>query len=302
MEIREHSNKVFMAKFERFEPLILDHTAISTAKECKRKYFFQIVLGRVPKETQVFFTFGQAYHKFREHLELTNGDFVKSIAEALKHWDRVQGKDPVVGTKFDFQTRLRLMQSCKVGYDHWLKERAEKKIVVIHVEQPFNVEVGENTGEFTSGRFDQIVRWNGKLWGRDFKTTSTEGMFYSRGLDPNDQFTRYTYAEAKLCGEPIRGQIIETLYNSKKAGPSITAYLAERSPFQLSDWERDELHFRRELALAREADTWVKNEKACKYCPYHSTCKMPSESGQMMKLQTEFVVRPWDNTKVGVTE
>lgn len=302
MEIREHPTKVFMGKFERFEPLILDHTAISAAKHCKRAYFFQIVLGRVPKITQPYFAFGSAYHKFREHLELNEGDFKAALAEALKVWHRQQGKDPIVGSKWEFMTELRLMQSCAVSYKHWQEEKKKGQIKVIHIEQPFNVEVGEGTGEYTSGRFDQVIRWNGRLWGRDFKTTSKEGTYYARGHDPNDQFTRYTYAEAKLCGESVRGQIIETLYNSKKAGPAITAYLAERSAFQLSDWERDELHFRKELSLARESDTWVKNEKACIFCQFHSVCKTPSESGQMMKLKLEFNVRPWDNTKVGVEE
>ena len=307
MEIRPHPKREFMSRYERFEPLILDHTAISTAKHCKRSYFFQIVLGRVPKVTPVYFAFGSAYHKFREHLELSDGDFKVALAAALKVWDRDQGKDPEVGGRFDFMTRLRLMQSCAVGYKQFETERARKQIVVIQVEQPFNVEIGTGTGEYTSGRFDQIIRWNGKLWGRDFKTSSKPGIYYERGLDPNDQFTRYTYAEAKLCGETIRGQLIETLFNAKgtkkgQVGPDIKTFLVERSGFQLSDWERDELHFRKELDLARSEDVWPKNEKACGFCQFHSVCKMPSETGQMMKLQSEFDVRPWDNTKVGVTE
>lgn len=302
MELRPHPNRTFMAQFERYEPLILDHTAISTAKHCKRAFFFQIVIAKVPKETEVYFTFGSAYHKFREYLEKTDGDFKAALKVAVDYWNKVQGKDPPVGHKFEFMTALRLMQSCAVGYKQFEAERKAGHIKVTHVEQPFNVEVGENTGEFTSGRFDQIIRWNGRLWGRDFKTSSKPGIYYARGLEPNDQFTRYTYAQAKLTGETVRGQLIETLFNSKKEGPKIQEFPVEQSAFKLKDWETGELHFRKELTIARESDVWTKNEKACTFCRYHSVCKMPSESGQMAKLKGEFVTRPWDNTKVGVEE
>lgn len=301
MELREHPNRIFMPKYERFEPLILDHTSIAAYKTCNRLFFFQIVLGRTDKYTPIYFTFGSAYHKFREVLENTSGDFKVALQAALDNYERgSKGEEPEVGSKWEFMTKARLMQSCAVGFQQWEREKKQGKIEVIAVEQAFNVEIAD--GEYTSGRFDQIVRWNGKVWGRDFKTTSMEGMFYSRGLDPNDQFTRYTYAESKLCGEPVQGQIIEALYNSKKSGPSITQYLASRTKFQLDDWERDELHIRKQISLSREADVWPKNESACKFCRFHSVCKMPSEGAQQAKLEAEYVVRAWDNTKVGVTE
>lgn len=321
MELREHPNKIFMPQFERHEPLILDSTAIQLAKMCKRKFFFQIVLGKVPRGTAVYFTFGQAYHKFRELLELSymgnnekypnagmpEGDFKGALMAATDYWDKVQGEDPPLGDKFDFQTRTRLQQSCFIAYEHWKLEKKRNNIKVLAVEQPFNVELAEGTGEFTSGRFDQIIRWNGKIWGRDFKTSSKDGMYYQRGLTPNDQFTRYTYAESKLSGERVEGQIVEVLYNGKSTkagqkGPTITPYTVARTEWEISDWERDELQIRRELTLARETDTWVKNEQHCTFCIFHSVCKTGSMASQASKLDWEFETRPWDNTKVGVDE
>lgn len=321
MELREHPNRSFMEKFERFEPLILDSTAIKLAKMCKRKYFFQIVLGKVQRGTPVYFTYGTAYHKFRELLELSymgnnehypdapmkEGDFKGALIAATNYWDKVQGADPPVGDKFDFMTRTRLQQSCFMAYQYWLEEKRKNQIQVLVVEQAFNVELGEGTGEFTSGRFDQIIRWNGRVWGRDFKTSSKDGMYYQRGLTPNDQFTRYTYAESKLSGERVSGQLIEVLYNGKSTkagpkGPTITPYPVARTDFELSDWERDELVIRKELQLARETDTWVKNEEHCTFCHFHSVCKTGTLASQMSKLEYEFETREWDNTKVGVDD
>lgn len=333
MELREHPVRKFMPKFERHEPLILDSYAAKHAKMCKRKFFFAIVLARQPREKKVYFTFGGAYHKFREYLELSyqgnneyydtpnkEGDFVGALMKALKFWDKEQGMDPPLEDKFSFMTRARLMQSCTVGYDYWKEEKRKGKIEVLAVEQAFNVELTPkdedgniiSTGEFTSGRFDQIIRWNGQIWGRDFKTSSQDGMYYQRGLSPNDQFTRYTYAEAKLSGERVQGQLVETLYNAKSTkaeeksgktrGPTITQYPVARTSFELEDWEAGELALREELKLARTNDVWPKNEEHCTFCIFHSVCKMGSMAAQQSKLEYEFVVRPWDNTKVGVDD
>lgn len=298
----------FMPEFQRMEPLILDHTAIIQAKTCLRKYFFSIVLGMNPRgPSALYFSFGSAYHKFREVLEIehkngnTETHLKVALDAALAYWDEATGgKDPEVNDKFGFLTRARLMQSCVVSYKHWQKEKAQGKIQVLAVEQPFNVELAN--GEYTSGRFDQIVRWNGKIYGRDFKTSSKEGAYYQRGLDPNDQFTRYTFAEQALAGQRCEGQIIEVLYNSKKAGPTITQYLSTRTQWQLDDWKRDELFMRETLNRARETDTWPKQEHSCGFCQFHSTCKMGSMPAQQAKLKAEFVQRPWNNMTVHLLE
>ena len=311
-----------MAEFERFEPLILDHTAMIAAKRCLRAYFFQIVLGQVGRgPTAPYFSFGSAYHKYREVLEITWQALIKqygddkgriaaeksapiqiaahtlALKEALGYWNKATGgKNPTLGDKFDFMTEERLLKSCNMAFEHWKREKAQGKIEVLAIEQPFNVELAN--GEYTSGRFDQIVRWNGKVWGRDWKTSSKEGMYYSRGLDPNDQFTRYTFAEQELSGQRVEGQIIEVMYNAKKRGPEITQYLSSRTQWQLDDWKRDELFMRETISRARELDVWPKQEHNCGFCVFHSVCKMGSEGAQMSKLRAEFTQRAWDNTTI----
>lgn len=303
MEYAPVPNKKVMPSAPRMEPLILDHTAIALYKDCPRKYFFQIVLGFRERDTPVYFTFGSAYHLFREVLE-TSKDFKTGLGAALDYWDKVQGDDPHPEAKFSFMTRLRLMQSCTVAFRHWQHEKEVGKIEVLAVEQPFNVELVPGSGEFTSGRFDQIIRFNGRVWGRDFKTTSKDTKFYDRSLTPNDQFTRYTFAESLLKGERVRGQFIEVLYNaketkSKSGGPEISTFLAERTDFEIDDWLNDEMFTRRTIKQSREEDRWPKNEKGCTFCQFHSVCKIGSENGQLSKLRAEYVQREWDNTKTG---
>jgi len=316
MELEPVPKQVFMAAFPRYEPLIKDSTAIVTAKTCFRKYFYRIVLGRVPGNTAPWLTFGGAYHKFREHLELEYNKLLKegktkedaclfSFQPALKAGvDNLDKRHvtPPAGTQWDFFTKDRFTKSCKEAWKHWVIEKKQNKIEVIAIEQAFNVQLRD--GSSTSGRFDQIIRWNGKLWGRDFKTTSKEGAYYSRTLEPNDQFTRYTLSESLLCGEPVQGQIIEVLYNSKSKGPLISVYTTTRTPEQLKKWEDELIFFHQLLAMCREQDNWpmMDNYYQCSHCDYHSVCKKPNEAAQMAQLRNEYKLEPWDNTRIGVED
>lgn len=296
METIEHKNIRFMAKYKRYEPLIHDHTSMKLAKKCLRQYFYQIVLGKRPREDAIHLAWGRAYHKFREVLEVSTGDLVAASRAGLEIWGKKQGSDPVLGTKWDFMTEGRLLKSFGAAFKHWQAEKQMGRFEVLMTEQPFNVALKD--GSHTSGRFDQVVRWNGKVWGRDFKTTSKEGAFYARQLDPNDQFARYTFAESKLTGERVQGQIIETMYNTKKEGPTIGQYVSSRSEWQLNQWEQDQIFMNQILEKCREEDIWPMQEESCQYCPFHSVCKEPSENAMMAQLDREYITKPWDNTKV----
>lgn len=317
METHEHPNKTFMARYERYEPVILDHTAMITAKKCLRMYFYQIVLGRVTKEEAIYFAWGSAYHKFRHVLELKYGfgptmppkwDEEKAISAfgdaslaGLQYWQK-HGADQPVESKFGFMTTARLLKSFKVAFAHWTNEKKRGGIIVLAVEQAFNIQLPD--GSSRSGRADQIVRWGGKIWGRDFKTTSKDGAFYGRTIDPNEQFTGYTYAEAALSGEQVQGQLIEALYNNKATkykenGPEILELTASRTAYQLKMWEKEHMFYKRIIDMCRAEDTWPMEEVGCSFCPYHSVCKQPSESSMMYQLETAYHIRPWDNTKIG---
>ena len=310
--VRVPVKQEFMRSFQRYEPTVLDHSAIILAKNCFRRYFYRIVLGRVPRESFPFFTFGSCYHKFREVLELAYLDapkseqdapdsqlvmFQKAINAAMELWAKKRATDPPVGSKWDFLTKARLIESCAVAFKHWQGEKRKKQIVVLAVEQNFILPFPD--GEYTGGKADQIVLWNGKPWGRDFKTTSKEKKYYERTVDPNDQFTRYTWGVEKLSGQPVSGIIVEALYNAKSVkagqkGPEIWTLLATRSLDQVQQWERESVTFNKILNVIRNDDQWPMEESNCSFCPYHSVCSRPTERAQMAKLESEFNVEPWN--------
>jgi hypothetical protein len=297
--------KRIFPSLERYEPETLDSSALTTYKICPRMYFFEYVLAFKSKVTEPYFSWGTAYHKFHEIVEQSflnggDGDFKNALLTASdifsKDWPR--GGEG----KWEFMTVTRLQQSCFIAWERILATRAQGRLRVIETERPFNLEIIPNTNLFHSGRLDKVVKQNGKPWVLDIKTTSKELKWWARGIDPNDQFIRYTHAARQLTGEPVQGVLIEVLYNSKdlangtRKGPTIEQFNVTYSQWQIDDWLRDEMMWRSQLDKSREVDVWPKNEKACGFCKFHSVCKAPSEYGQQSQLKTNFVQRPWDNT------
>lgn len=317
MEIHVPQKKDFMGKLPRFEPVILDHTAMITAKQCLRKYFYQIVLGRTSKDDAPYFPWGSAYHQFRYTLEKVYGfgdnapkvwdeekankAFSEALAVGVTYWKQ-NGADQGPESKFSWMTSARLVQSFAVAFKHWSIEKKRGNIEVVAIEQPFNIQLKD--GSHRGGTADQIVKWMGKLWGRDFKTTSKDSPFYQRTLIPNEQFSGYTFCEEKLSGEKVTGQIVEVLYNSKSTkqgqkGPDIWSLTASRTPYDLETWEKDHIFWNKIVTMSREEDHYPMSEVNCSFCPYHLVCKQGSEAGQVYQLETAYDLRPWDYQRIG---
>jgi PD-(D/E)XK nuclease superfamily protein len=316
LELEPHPNKRFMVKFERYEPKVKSSTMLRTWMECPRKYFLQVVLGYVTKEDAIYLTWGSAYHLFRYVLEFHYGigdeatqrfdpekgkiAFGLASEQALKFW-KANMREPAAGTKWEFMTTERLLKSFVAAYKHWQKEKEQGRIRVIAIEQACNVQLGD--GSYTSIRADQIIRWNGKIWGRDWKSTTKNSDFYKRSLEPNDQFTRYTFVEGQITGESVQGQFVELLYNAKPTknktnGPEIIELTTSRTPWQLQEWEADAAIINQHMAISRDQDRYPMHTPSCAFCPFHRVCEKSTEAGMMAQLEMNYVVRPWDNSRM----
>lgn len=302
---------------ERYEPLIKGSSAYRLWKTCPRLYFLKVVLGYVGKEREIVLLWGTVYHHFRYILELRYGvgkdaparfdeakgaeAFAQASAEGLAMFKKA-GLAAAPGTKFEFMTTERLLKTFIAAYKHWAREKQQGRIEVIAIEQVCNMQMPD--GSFTNMRADQIIRWNGKPWGRDFKTTTKDSDWFARSLDPNDQFTRYTLVESTVIGEPVQGQFVELMFNAKPTknrtnGPEIIELTTSRTPNQLAEFAADQAIVNQQIAVSRNADRWPMHEIACSFCPMHSVCQKPTENGMMAQLEMHYVVKPWDNSRVG---
>ncbi len=299
---------------KRAEPIIKDSTMMQLAKLCMRKYFYRFVIGYVKKgnDDSPWFPWGSAYHKLRELLEIEYNKQIEAGASfedakinasveasslALELYRKTRIKNPL--PKYEaMYTEDRFLAAVKVTLKHWAKEKDMGTIKVLDVEQPFMVQLPD--GHFTGGRFDQIIKWNGKIWGRDFKTTGKKKEYYSATLEPNDQFTRYTVAESLLKGEKITGQLVEVLFNDGRKVLEILQFPVEKNQYQLDTWLREQTFWNWILDKARNEDNYpmADNTNHCSFCEYRIVCNGASESSIEHLLKTKYDVSFWDYTTV----
>lgn len=294
MKFIEHNKdkiKLFPS-LSRHEPFFQDSTARKVLFSCRRKYFYRVVLGRIPfaNNNQLILDWGTAYHKFRELLELKGYKEAMMFAMGIK-FPTVDPK-----SKFAFLDNLRFMKTVQTAYEYQQNEKRLGKIEVIAVEQPFNIEI--EPGYFIGGRADQIVKWNNRLWGRDFKTTTKDEGTFSKEIDPNDQATGYIYGESAVHGQKIQGIMFEAMYNAKTIVAKMYTKLVTRFPYQIETWLSELKLNNRLLKIYREEDTWPMDAEPskCAWCEYHKVCKLSNPMTMENVLRTEYQLKPWDYT------
>jgi hypothetical protein len=315
MEKHENVPRRILKTFERFEPIILDSSAITEYKACNRKFWYHYVLGRVPKEDEVYFRFGTAYHKFREILSrlwlshvsdnssvnnisnFHNDGVVNAIVEALRLYNKLGG-NPSTSGRYDFLTASRLQESCSAAWDAFVSERKMGKIQIVAIEQAFNIEYAN--GNRKCGRFDETILYEGKPYPRDYKASAVNPDYYIQQLDPKDQAYTYTIASSKLSGETCNGIYYEQLYNDKhtkseKKGPKIVTHIVKFTPQQLRNWESEQEFVHASINRSRELDIYPMSEGyQCQYCKYKKACRAMSENMMGAELNSNFKFKLWD--------
>lgn len=302
--------QTFMARLQRAEPAARDATALNIWNTCSRKYFYEIVLSfRIPKMGQpIYLAFGSCYHKFREVLEVIyqeTNDIPSSLEKAWKATEEEWPGDPNLDpkNKWSYLTKDYLLLSCMTGFNWWRKEKEKEDIVVIATEQAFEVMLGD-TDKTSGGRADQVVRWNVRIWGRDFKTTSMAPEWFQKTqLEPKDQFTRYTHGESGITGSKVEGQIVEVLFHKKatktdSGKPFIKRFIVQHTDSQIKRWLEEQILLEKQIDLAREADIWPQQTYNCGRCPYIKVCQMATERGMMAKLEQLFKSEPWNYKEI----
>lgn len=289
------TERKFLPTLPRNEPRTKDSTAVKGFKKCPRYYFYRFVLGRTKPEGQwgSVFAFGSAVHKFLEVLYET-GDVAHATQEGLKLFRSPTHKS------FEFQTKERFIQTCVALFNKYNEEQSKKIVEVIAIEQPFVLKFPD--GNDVGGRFDQIIKWNGRIWLRDWKTTSKQLQYWKKGLEPNDQAIRYIYGMSCLQfgqdaqGYPnkvIDGVLFTAIYNAKTVGPQIENVPSSRTLGQVKRWVDDQMYVHRMMDMCREADVWPQNEDSCSFCDFQEVCNQSTEAGMVNMLKTAYVHSPW---------
>lgn len=294
------ASRKLLPTFDRYEPENKDSTAVKCFKECPRKYFYRMVLGRTKPEGEwaSVFSWGSGLHKFLEVLYET-GDSGAAMHAAIPFW-----KPPTKPT-FNFQTKERFIENLVRLTSFYNEEKSRGNIEVIGIEQSFNVRFID--GHAIGGRFDQIIKSNGRITIRDWKTTSKMIKYWKTGLDPNDQAIRYIYAMSVLHfgqdenGYPnkvIDGVTFVAIQNMKSVKGHIESTTIGKNLTQVKKWMDDQVHVHRMMDYCREHDAWPMHETNCGFCDYRIVCTQSSEGGMKHMLDTQFILSPWKHEEV----
>lgn len=288
---------------------VLDSSIHSTFASCPRKAFYQYVVNRAPIGDNYAIGFGVVYHNFRDILEVEFQARGSDISQASQCYNialeraTADWTDPPIGHKKEWMNYERLIKTLEAGFAHWLNEKQQGLVTILLTEQPFTLELP--SGRQYGGRIDQLFELRGKLWLRDFKTTSYMGGSFPRRFDPNHQITGYTWASQKLSNRKVEGVQIEVVYNTKTKGPEIHTFLSTRSEGHIDQWiasieqEREDW----ERNMERTADlgmlAWPMRTTACDAyggCYFRDACQKehPAQVEKWLEFNTIYSV--WDFT------
>lgn len=304
MNIYENVTKKYFVDFKRVEPIEVNSSRLGDFKTCPELYRLKHVLGYKPKKNEIYLTWGGTVHKFFESLEILwaqkkySNEAIVGLAtiEAMKFWGDTKDP-PVEDRKFGFMTKARLADLLLFASKRWIQEKADNTIAVLAAEKSFSIQLPN--GMYVSGTPDQMIKWSGRILGRDLKTTTVEWKYYKRRLFPNDQFARYTYSESKLSNIEVSGQMIDVYYMTRDKGPTFNREIVTYTPEKLERWLKDQDYWKQALDYAREHDNYPQNEAACTRCPFHEVCASSSQAAKDYTLKMKYVYAPWDNIREG---
>lgn len=283
-------------------PSAFDNSMLDAHKQCPRFAYYRYWLHRTPVEKSFPITFGVAYHRFREILDLAriHGEdegltlFEYAVKDALNTF----GVDePPVGHKHQHLTRARLLVTCNQGYEYW-KIEPQQGYEVLEAEQSFQIPLP--SGELYGGRIDWLGNWNNRLWFKDYKTTSRMGKTYAHQFEPRAQFSGYAWGTAILSGRAVQGAIVETVYNTKNIGPEHHAFLSTRTAEAIEEWIQDTEITIEEVRRHEEEQYFPKRTTACMNfggCYFRACCSLANWGSREEWLNNHTEYRVWDFMK-----
>lgn len=307
-------NAVGNSSFSKIVPnlqIAWDSTSLGTLKECPRKYFYTIILGRMPRAENVHLIFGLIYHKALEeydHAKAKGASHQASVRAAVR---RALQDTWLNGRPWDSgdsnKNRYTLVRTVIWYLDQFEDDPCETLILANGkpaVELSFRFEPGYTftTGEHAiiCGHMDRIVKFQEKIWVLDRKTTKhTINSDFFLKFNPDNQMTTYTLASKVVLETPAEGVIIDGVQIAVGFSRFLRG-MTTRHPTELEEWSQETKFYIQLAEGFARAGFWPKNDKSCgNYggCPFRGICsKAPSMREKWM--DAAFHHRIWDPLQI----
>lgn len=311
------NNKSFHPEIPSLQ-IAWDSTSLGTFKECPRKYYYLMILGRAPRDESVHLTFGAHYHKALEvydHAKAVGKTHEEAQLEAVRYCYEATVVRFPNGTwrpwmsDMPEKNRFTLMRLV-IWYLEQFKDDPLKTVILSNgkpaVELSFrfetDIQVPGQVGEYfwLCGHIDRLVELDGNIHFLDRKTSKhTISPDTFKKFTPDNQMSLYDLATQVVWETPAKGGILD----AAQVGATMARFqrgFLPRTKLGRAEWLRDTaIHLRHAAEYAAE-NYWPMNDKSCgNYggCPFRELCaKGPETRDQWLKGLT--VPRKWDPLEV----
>ena len=307
-----------------------DNTRLSAHEVCPRKFYFRHRRHIRPATLQIPLVFGLSWHAGMDTIwpgaqsDLTDSELADAAMIAFdRKWqecglpsvvdmapeqvDEVGFRNP--GTAFDM-------------FYNYVEQRRDfiRHVEVEYVELPFAVPLDPNDKSlFYIGRMDKLIKWEGRKWSVEHKTTSEykkDGGFrasFVEAFTPNSQIDGYDHGNHMLHGNEAKGVLIDGALVHKSVHDKFCFIPIERDILMLEAWlwEAQEKVKKIEadddtLTLLREEGkdqdpilkAFPKRTSSCHIyngCEYRDICKMVVNPETVPDDNFKgYIVDPWE--------
>jgi hypothetical protein len=261
-----------------------DNTMLSAHKQCRRKYLMRHVLHWTGTGMSPELGFGLSWHSAMDAVWAAfhaGEKETKEIARAGFHafsdtWYEKCGfphpgeSDPSVWADFKYRTPDTAAEML-LNYIPDRRRMLSGEMELLAIEQPFVVPLDpEDPTLFYCGRIDKLVRWRGKVWVIDHKTSSqyrVDGGFapgFTQSFSPNSQVDGYAFAAHMLYGAEFKGVLIDAALVWKTRHDVFDWIPIEKHASTLDSW----------LVEAREEVALIESQHA-RLAQYQDTHYLP---------------------------
>ena len=325
LNLPENIEEKFTSFGIEFHPTlqIVDSTKCLSWNTCKRKFFYEYILGWSSDVPSNHLVFGDAYHIGQEVIHTKQDFSPDTITEAYQEAEsRYRREFPIDSDElYEPKTMVNLLKSlieyAKTYHDDF--EKYETKYVEVGGSVPIRIIPSERRLHF---RMDALMhdKENDYFFCREHKTSGASGMFRQKWREDFDLRIQIgTYTHAMYCifpKEKVRGVEVNGCFFKKlKAGPKLEF---ERvpcwwQPDRMANWlwrvnnifDEIEYEYGR-LAECNEADSVMQafplNETQCQEyfgCAYHSYCTAwPNPLQNCHEVPVGMHIKRWDPSQL----
>lgn len=313
--------------------LAWDSTSLGALKVCPRYYQLSTILGRVPsEEVNVHLKFGKEFHAAIEHYDHCRArgmDYEIAVRSAVRFailstWNFNLHRPWTSGDPY--KNRETLLRAVVWYLDQFGPDDPAETVILengkpaVELSFRFDLEVQSITGEnfMLCGHFDKRVRFAGRRYTKDIKTTKSQlGEGYFSRYSPDNQMSLYDIASVVVFPpeldvdesgkpEPYGGLMIDAV-QLLITGARFQRGIVTRTPRQRDEFLRDTIAWIRLAEHYAQANYWPMNDKSCMMfsgwnsdleswhggCPYRGICgEDPGVRDDI--LASAFIQRTWD--------